>query len=71
MIDWFGKNPKILSMRVICLCESINLCGLNMTSGPDFMFRKLTAEKLSLIFIYFVAVQFAHTLLWRHAVNGE
>lgn len=71
MIDWFGKKPKILSMRVICVCESSYLCGLHMTSGPDFMFRKLTAEKLSPILIYFVAVQFAHTLLWRHAVNGE
>lgn len=71
MIDWFGKNPNILSMRAICLCDSIYMCGLNMTLGPDFMFRKLIAEKLSVIGTYFVAVQFAHTLLWRHAVNGE
>lgn len=71
MIDWCGKNPKILSVRAICLCDSIYLCGLNMTLSPAFMFRKLTAEKLSLIVTYFVAVQFARTLLWRHAVNGE
>ena len=71
MIDWFGKNPKILSVRAICLCYIIYLCGLNMTLSPAFMFRKLTAEKLSLIITYFVTVQFARTLRWRHAVNGE